>query len=100
MGRVKELLLEKDWVEEEQEKILNDKHREISMVYADLLQYNDIDNCSMMYIEMMNGKVHTIQSDDVIEIHALSIRYRYDDQKVVVLPLDKVASVMYVGIEK
>lgn len=99
MGRVKELLLEKeeqDWLQEEQEKILNDKHREISIMYADLLDFKSIKKSERVYIDMINGKTYDFCEKDVIELNALCIKIDYGMQQHIVLPLDKVVSVKYI----
>lgn len=99
MGRMKELLMQ-NWVEEEHQKIVKERNGEISMVYADLIDFDKVDNCSMIYIEMINNTVHMIPPSDIIVVHGLSISYRKSDKEVVTLPLDKVISVTYGGIEK
>lgn len=99
MGRMKELLLEKevqDWVQEEQEKILNDKHREIDIVYADLLDIDSINKSEQIHIEMINGKIYDFCAKDVTELNALCIKIDYGMRQHIVLPLDKVVSVKYI----
>lgn len=85
---------EKDWLADEQEKILNDKHREISITYADLLNINEILNNSLTYITTVNDEVHIIEPKDFIELNALSIRYK-KEKSTVVIALDKIISVEY-----
>lgn len=102
MGKVKEQLLEfeeNDWIKEEQEKILNDTHRWSSITYADILNIDDVEQCRQVKLHTIDGKVHLMNKDDIVEIHGLSIKYRYGDDyaKILrVIPLDKVVCVEYV----
>lgn len=94
MGRVKEQLLEENWVEDEQQKIIDKRHTVISMKYADLFNDEDINNSKGMYITTIDGTVHICSPDDIVELHELHIKYQ-DDDVIVVIPLDKVAFVKY-----
>lgn len=94
MGRVKEQLLEENWVEDEQQKIIDKRHTIISMKYADLFNDEDINNSKGMYITTIDGTVHICRPDDIVELHGLHIKYQ-DDDVMVVIPLDKVAFVKY-----
>lgn len=94
MGRVKEQLLEKNWVEDEQQKIIDKRHTVISIKYADLFDDEDINNSKGMYITTIDGTVHICRPNDIIELHGLHIKYQ-DDDIVVVIPLDKIAFVKY-----
>lgn len=85
---------EKDWLADEQEKILNDKHREISITYADLLNTDEILNSTLTYITTINDEIHIIEPNDLIELNALSIKYKRK-KSTVVIALDKVISVEY-----
>ena len=99
MGRMKDLLLEieeQDWLQEEQEKILNDKHREISIMYADLLDSENINKSERIYIDMINGKTYDFCKTDIIEFNALCIKINYGMRQHIVLPLDKMVSVKYI----
>ena len=95
MGKMKNIQID-NWVEEEQEKYLNDKHREISIVYADLLDFDCIHNSSRIYISMINGKTYDFTPNDIIQLNALSIKIEYGISMYLVLPLDKIVSVKYV----
>lgn len=95
MGRVKEQLLEENWVEDEQQRIIAKRHTVISIKYADLFDDEDINNSKGMYITTIDGTVHICRPDDIIELHGLHIKYKEDDNTVVVVPLDKVAFVKY-----
>ena len=94
MGRVKEQLLEKNWVEDEQQKIIDKRHTVISIKYADLFDDEDINNSKGMYITTIDGTIHICRPNDIIELHGLHIKYQ-DDDIVVVIPLDKIAFVKY-----
>lgn len=94
MGRVKEQLLEENWVEDEQQKIIAKRHTVISMKYADLFDDEDINNSKGMYITTIDGTIHICRPDDIIELHGLHIKYR-DGDIIIVIPLDKVAFVKY-----
>lgn len=94
MGRVKEQLLEENWIEDEQQKIIKKRHTIISIKYADLFNDEDINNSKGMYITTIDGTVHICRPDDIVELHGLHIKYQ-DDDIVVVIPLDKVAFVKY-----
>ena len=94
MGRVKEQLLEENWVEDEQQKIIAKRHTIISMRYADLFNDEDINNSKGMYITTIDGTVHICRPYDIVELHELHIKYQ-DDDVIVVIPLDKVAFVKY-----
>ena len=94
MGRVKEQLLEENWIEDEQQKIIDKRHTVISMKYADLFNDEDINNSKGMYITTIDGTVHICRPDDIVELHGLHIKYQ-DDDVVIVIPLDKVAFVKY-----
>ena len=94
MGRVKEQLLEENWVEDEQQKIIDKRHTIIRMRYADLFNDEDINNSKGMYITTIDGTVHICRPDDIVELHGLHIKYQ-DDDVMVVIPLDKVAFVKY-----
>lgn len=94
MGRVKEQLLEENWIEDEQQKIIDKRHTVISMKYADLFNDEDINNSKGMYITTIDGTVHICRPDDIVELHGLHIKYQ-DDDVMVVIPLDKVAFVKY-----
>lgn len=94
MGRVKEQLLEENWIEDEQQKIIDKRHTVISMKYADLFNDEDISNSKGMYITTIDGTVHICRPDDIIELHELHIKYQ-DDDVMVVIPLDKIAFVKY-----
>lgn len=99
MGKMKDKIIdyeEKDWLKEEQEKILNDIHRDISITYADLLTLDDIKKSNKTYITMMNSTIYDFQFDEVIELNALSIKIDYGLGQTVVLPLDKIIAVKYV----
>lgn len=95
MGRVKEQLLEENWVEDEQQRIIAKRHTVISMKYADLFDDEDINNSKGMYITTTDGTVHICRPNDIIELHGLHIKYQEDDNIVTVIPLDKVTSVKY-----
>lgn len=94
MGRVKEQLLEENWIEDEQQKIIAKRHTIISIKYADLFNDEDINNSKGMYITTIDGTVHICRPDDIVELHGLHIKYQ-DDDVMVVIPLDKVAFVKY-----
>lgn len=94
MGRVKEQLLEENWIEDEQQKIIDKRHTVISMKYADLFNDEDINNSKGMYITTIDGTVHICRPDDIVELHGLHIKYQ-DDDVIVVIPLDKIAFVKY-----
>lgn len=96
MGRVKEQLLEEDWVEDEQQRIIAKRHTVISITYADLFNYDDINNCKGVSFMTTDGTMHICTSDDILELHGLHIKYQRDENVVVVVPLDKVVYVNYV----
>ena len=92
MGRVKELLLE----DEEQELIMK-ASKQLSMVYADLLNPDDIfkNNCSIIQIITTDGETYTFTPDDIIELHALSVKIQLSEHIVLVIPFDKIVICKY-----
>ena len=90
MGRVKEQLLE----DEEQELIIKAK-KQLSMAYADLLNPNDIFNCSIIQIVTIDGETHTFAPDDIIELHELSVKIQSSEHIVLVIPFDKIVTCKY-----
>lgn len=92
MGRVKELLLE----DEEQELIMK-VSKQLSMAYADLLNPDDIfkNNCSIIQIVTTDGETYTFTPDDIIELHALSVKIQLSEYIVLVIPFDKIVICKY-----
>ena len=92
MGRVKELLLE----DEEQELIIK-ASKQLSMAYADLLNPDDIfkNNCSIIQIVTTDGETYTFTPDDIIELHALSVKIQLSEYIVLVIPFDKIVICKY-----
>lgn len=92
MGRVKELLLE----DEEQELIMK-VSKQLSMAYADLLNPDDIfkNNCSIIQIVTADGETYTFTPDDIIELHALSVKIQLSEYIVLVIPFDKIVICKY-----
>ena len=92
MGRVKELLLE----DEEQELIMK-ASKQLSMAYADLLNPDDIfkNNCSIIQIITTDGETYTFTPDDIIELHALSVKIQLSEYIVLVIPFDKIVICKY-----
>ena len=92
MGRVKELLLE----DEEQELIMK-ANKQLSMAYADLLNPDDIfkNNYSIIQIITTDGETYTFTPDDIIELHALSVKIQLSKHIVLVIPFDKIVICKY-----
>ena len=92
MGRVKELLLE----DEEQELIMK-ASKQLSMAYADLLNPDDIfkNNCVIIQIITTDGETYTFTPDDIIELHALSVKIQLSEYIVLVIPFDKIVTCKY-----
>ena len=87
---------EKDWLIEEQEKILNEVHRTNSILYADLIRMDEVEKSKGLYINLIDKEKHMIAPSDIIEVNAVSLRYKLEENKIVAIPLDKITSVMYI----
>ena len=92
MGKIKELLLD-DKEEELTVKINGEK----SIMYADLLNPQDIFNgkCDMIYITTIDGNVDIFTPDDIIELNGLMVKIQEIDNIVRIIPLDKIVSCQY-----
>ena len=98
MGRVKETIFDNDdWVEEEQEKVVNDINRWDSITYADLLDNNHREFGDVMEITTIDGNVHRCENKHLMEVKGLQVSYYTDTNfdTIVQIPLNKIVLIKY-----
>lgn len=99
MGRVKEQLLDEDWLEEEINKKIDNEHDTLSIVLCDLIDFDEIDRMSnddKIVIELINGNMVEIEVGEIVDINGLRIHQQYIiDGKVynIHIPLNKVCRI-------
>lgn len=81
MGRVKDMILDeeaKDWVQEQQQKIISKMHENISYMYSSMIDFDLIEDKDLKYIEIMlkgDNTKRTIYPENIEEIDGVSIKY-------------------------
>ena len=77
MGRVKEQLLDKDWVSEKQNNIIKEKVAVDTFLYADLFDLNEVSKAKSIEYKLKGEDFcRTICVEDIIEINGVCIKYK------------------------
>lgn len=77
MGRVKEQLLDKDWVNEKQNNIIKEKVAVDTFLYADLFDLDEVSKAkSIEYKLKSEDFCRAIYIEDIVEINGVCIKYK------------------------
>lgn len=105
MGRVKEQLLDRDWVSEKQNNIIREKMAEDPFLYADLFDFNEVDKAKKIEFKLKGEDFNrTISVRNIVEINGVCIKYKVkshsllDDkpQKLRVVPFMNILFIDYI----
>lgn len=81
MGRVKDMILDeeaKDWVQEQQKKIISKMHENIGYMYSSMIDFDLIEDKNLEYIEFIlkgDDTKRKIYPENIQEIDGVSIKY-------------------------
>lgn len=105
MGRVKEQLLDRDWVTEKQNNIIREKMAEEPFLYADLFDFDELDKAKEIQFRLKGEDFNrTISIRNIVEINGVCIKYKVksvsllDDkpQKLRVVPFMNILYIDYI----
>lgn len=105
MGRVKEQLLDRDWVDEEQNNIMKKKMTEDSFLYADLFDFDEVNKAKKIEFQLKcENFSRTIHVEKIVEINGVCIKYKVempsllDDKpdKLRVIPFSNILYIDYI----
>ena len=105
MGRVKEQLLDRDWVDEEQKNIIKRKAEENVFVYADLFDFDEVDKAKKIEFKLKGENFsRTICVEDIMEINGFCIKYKikmpslFDEksERLSVVPFSNILYIDYI----
>ena len=114
MGRVKDMILDeeaKDWVQEQQQKIVSKMHENIGYMYSSMIDFDLIDDKKLEYIEIAlkgDNTTRRIYPENIKEIDGVSIKYdptapilrkehpTYNKKSIRIIPILNILYVEYV----
>lgn len=105
MGRVKEQLLDREWVDEEQKDIMRRNMAEDTFLYADLFDFDEVDKAKEIQFRLKGEDFNrTISVRNIVEINGVCIKYKVksvsllDDkpQKLRVVPFMNILYIDYI----
>lgn len=105
MGRVKEQLLDEDWVEKRQKHIMRRNMAEDTFLYADLFDFDEVDKAKEIQFRLKGEDFNrTISVRNIVEINGVCIKYKVkspsllDDkpQKLRVVPFMNILYIDYI----
>ena len=105
MGRVKEQLLDKDWISEKQNNIMKEKMEVDTFLYADLFDLNEVSKAKSIEFKLKGEDFsRTICTKDIIEINGVCIKYKvqphslleYKAPKLRVVPFSNILYIDYI----
>lgn len=114
MGRVKDMILDeeaKDWVQEQQKKIVSKMHENIGYMYSSMIDFDLIEDKNLKYIEFTlkgDNTKRKIYPENIKEIDGVSIKYdpiapiwkeeypQYSEKSIRIIPILNIVYVEYV----
>lgn len=83
MGRVKEQLLDEDWVEKRQKHIMRRNMAEDTFLYADLFDFDEVDKAKSIEFKLKGEDFcRAIYIEDIVEINGVCIKYKVRKQSL------------------
>lgn len=105
MGRVKEQLLNENWINEKQNNIIEEKVAIDTILYADLFDFDEVNKAKEIEFKLKGEDFsRTIAVKDIVEINGVCIKYKVkinsllDDkpQKLRVVPFSNILYIDYI----
>lgn len=79
MGRVKEQLLNRDWINEEQKDIMSEKAVKDTFLYTDLFDFDEVKKAKKIEFKLKGEDFNrTISVKDIVEINGVCIKYEIE----------------------